>query len=418
MISTFNLNFALKKSKLLANGTAPIYLRLTIEGNRIEFTTRRYINPSRWDVKAQKMTGTHQESRCFNLYLKTLEQQVYDAHRQLMETKVPFTVQSLKDKLFGKEEKPEIKMLVPIFQEHNRRIAAMVGKDYAAGTLERYTTSLKHTIEFMQWQYRMADINIEKIDHEFITAYEFFLRSKKSCCNNTTVKYLKNFKKIIRICLNNHWLDKDPFSAYKARLDEVVPAFLTTKELQAISQKQFAIERINQVRDVFLFSCYTGLAYADVKKLKRSEIIIGFDGQQWVSTSRQKTDTVSKIPLLPVALEIMERYENHPECQYEGKVLPVLSNQKMNAYLKEIGDICGIIKPFTYHTARHTFATTVTLSNGVPIESVSKMLGHKNIKTTQHYARILDSKVSMDMELLKQKLSDLDVQQCSATNCA
>lgn len=215
-------------------------------------------------------------------------------------------------------------------------------------------------------------------------AYEFFLRSEKNCCNNTTVKYLKKFKKIIRICLSNHWLDKDPFAAYKAKLDEVMPAFLTAQELQAMSGKQFVSERINQVRDIFLFSCYTGLAYADVKKLKRSEIVTGFDGQQWVSTSRQKTDTASKIPLLPVALEIMNRYENHPQCGYEGKLLPVLSNQKMNGYLKEIGDICGITKPFTYHTARHAFATAVTLSNGVPIESVSKMLGHKNIKTTQH----------------------------------
>ncbi len=353
------------------------------------------------------MTGTHEEVRSFNLYLKTLEQQVYDAHRQMMDSKVPITVQSLKDKLFGKEEKPEIKMLVPIFKEHNRRIAAMVGRDYAAGTLERYTTSLKHTVEFMQCQYQATDIDIKKIDHEFVSSYEFFLRSEKNCCNNTTVKYLKNFKKIIRICLSNHWLDKDPFAAYKAKLDEVMPAFLTALELQAISGKQFVSERINQVRDIFLFSCYTGLAYVDVKKLKRSKIVTGFDVQQWVSTSRQKTDTTSKIPLLPVALEIMNRYENHPQCGYEGKLLPVLSNQKMNGYLKEIGDICGITKPFTYHTARHTFATTVTLSNGVPIESVSKMLGHKNIKTTQHYARILDSKVSEDMNLLRQKMAKL-----------
>ena len=188
MISTFSLNFALKKTKILANGTAPIYLRLTIEGNRIEFTTRRYVIPAKWNPATQKMTGTHEEARSFNLYLKTLEQQVYDAHRQMMESKVPITVQSLKDKLFGKEEKPEIKMLVPIFKEHNRRIAAMVGKDYAAGTLERYTTSLKHTIEFMQWQYQATDIDIKKIDHEFVSSYEFFLRSEKNCCNNTTIK--------------------------------------------------------------------------------------------------------------------------------------------------------------------------------------------------------------------------------------
>lgn len=405
MISTFNLLFALKKAKILANGTAPIYLRITIEGDRLEFTTKRYINPSRWNASAQKMAGSHEEARAFNQYLKTLEQQVYDAHRQLIEARQPVTVQCLKDKVLGKSDTAEIKMLVPIFKEHNRRVAALVGKEYAAGTLERYTTSLKHTVDFMKWHYKTPDIAIREIDNEFVTSYEFYLRSEKNCCNNTTVKYLKNFKKIIRICLSNGWIDKDPFAAYKAKLNEVVPAFLTAEELQLISQKQFSIDRINQVRDIFLFSCYTGLAYADVKKLKRSEIIIGIDGQQWVFTSRQKTDTASRIPLLPVALEIMNRYAEHPQCIYEGRLLPVLSNQKMNAYLKEIGDLCGISKPFTYHTARHTFATTVTLSNGVPIETVSKMLGHKNIRTTQHYAKILDTKVSEDMEILRQKLS-------------
>ena len=162
-------------------------------------------------------------------------------------------------------------MLVPIFKEHNRRGAALVGKEYAPGTLERYTTSLKHTVDFMKWYYKTPDIDIREIDNEFVTSYEFYLRSEKSCCNNTTVKYLKNFKKIIRICLSNGWIDKDPFAAYKAKLNEVVPAFLTAGELQLISQKQFSIDRINQVRDIFLFSCYTGLAYADVKKLKRSE---------------------------------------------------------------------------------------------------------------------------------------------------
>ncbi|MDB5141207.1 MAG: recombinase [Mucilaginibacter sp.] len=405
MITTFCLNFALKKTKRLANGTAPLYMRLTIEGNRVEFTTRRYVIPSRWNASAQKMTGTNEEARAFNLYLKTLEQQVYDSHRQLIDGNVPVTVQSLKAKLFGKAIAPEVKTLVPIFKEHNRRVKALVGKEYAPGTLERYTTSLKHTIDFMKWHYKIADIEIVKIDHDFISSYDFYLRSEKNCCNNTAVKYLKNFKKIIRICLSNGWLYKDPFAAHKSKLNEVVPAFLTAQELQTITKKEFASERISQVRDIFLFSCYTGLAYADVKKLKRSEITIGIDGQQWVFTSRKKTDTSSRIPLLPIAFSIMNRYQDHPQCINEGRLLPVLSNQKMNAYLKEIADICGVEKPFTYHTARHTFATTVTLSNGVPIESVSKMLGHKNIRTTQHYAKILDIKVSKDMEILRNKLS-------------
>ncbi|MCO5948020.1 site-specific integrase [Mucilaginibacter flavidus] len=404
MIRTLCINFTLKKTKILANGTAPIYLRITINGGRVEFTTKRYILPSRWNAQMQKMTGTTEEARIFNTYLKTLEQQIFETHRQMMESKINISAEAVKNRLLGKSEAVQSRMLVPIFKEHNRRVAALIGKEYAAGTLERYVTSLKHTVEFLKWQYKVLDIDIREIDHEFITSYEFYFRSEKNCCNNTAIKYLKNFKKIIRICLSNGWLDKDPFAAFKPKLNEVIPAYLTKEELESISAKQCTMERINQVRDIFLFSCYTGLAYADVKKLKRSEISIGIDGQQWIFTNRKKTDVASRIPLLPIAMSIINRYDGHPQCENESRLLPVLSNQKMNAYLKEIADLCGISKLLTYHTARHTFATTVTLSNGVPIESVSKMLGHKNIKTTQHYAKILDSKVSKDMEALRQKM--------------
>jgi len=238
-----------------------------------------------------------------------------------------------------------------------------------------------------------------------MSQYAFWFRSVKNCDHNTTMKYLSNFKKIVIICLKNGWLTKDPFYGFKLARKEVVREFLTDEELGLIRSKYFSMERISQVRDIFLFSCYTGLAYADVKKLKRSEICVGVDGEKWIFTSRQKTDTLSRIPLLTQAIEILDRYKNYPTCDNQDSLLPVLSNQKMNAYLKEIADCCGIQKPFTYHTARHTFATTITLSNGVPIETVSKMLGHRNLKTTQHYAKILDKKVGEDMRRLKEKLS-------------
>ena len=184
---------------------------------------------------------------------------------------------------------------------------------------------------------------------------------------------------------------------------EVVPEFLTEHEINEIATKKFSSERLEQIRDVFLFCCYTGLAFADVEKLKPSEIGIGIDGSKWIFTNRQKTDTLSRIPLLSIAIDILEKYKDHPACITSNKVLPVLSNQKYNEYLKEIANICGINKKMTSHTERHTFATTITLSNGVPMESVSKMLGHKNIKTTQHYAKVLDKKISDDMNLLKAK---------------
>ncbi len=279
-----------------------------------------------------------------------------------------------------------------------------MGREFAAGTLERYRTSLEHTRSFMRWKYSVADLDIKQLNYEFIS--EYALKSVRHCNHNTTMKYLSNFKKVVLHCVRNGWLPRDPFSAFKMSKKEVLRTALTESELQTIIAKSFSSDRLNYVKDIFLFSCYTGLAYADVKKLKSSEIMVGIDGELWLLTKRQKTETVSKIPLLPMAIEIINRYADHPQCCGQGKVLPVLSNYKMNAYLKEIGDICGISKNLTFHIARHTFATTITLSNGVPIETVSKMLGHKSLKQTQHYAKILDIKISQDMKALKNKLGD------------
>lgn len=401
MNKSFNLLFYVKRSKTNAEGLAPVYLRITVDGARIEISSKRYVSPDKWSTNGQKLTGNNEAAKSINAYLKTLEHQVYDVHRDMIERKLLITASNLKDRLLGGKPSPG-KMLVPIFQEHNHQVAALIGKEYAKGTLDRYETSLKHTQAFLQWKFNSTDIDIRAIDHEFIMAYDFYLRSERSCNNNSTVKYLKNFKKIILICIANGWLDKDPFVNYKPKVKEVKRDFLNAQELEVMANKKLVSDRVSQVRDIFLFSCYTGLAYADVKKLKRAEIVTGIDGQKWVYTSRQKTDTSSRIPLLPQAMELMAKYEDHPQCANDGLLLPVLSNQKMNSYLKEIADACGIDKELTYHIARHTFATTVTLANGVSIESVSKMLGHTNIKTTQHYAKILDMKVAQDMSKLRQ----------------
>ena len=402
MNKTFNLLFFIKKNKIRTNGTAPIYLRITIDGKAAEIAAKRYIDPKKWDNKSQKAVGNSQEAKTLNSYLKTLEQKVYDFHYLMLKEEDFVTAESLKSKLLGTDV--TTRMLIPIFQEHNDKVEALVGKDFAPGTLERYKTSLKHTQEFLNWKYKVSDIDITKIDHVFIMDYDFWLRSVRKCANNTAVKYIKNFKKIIRLCMANGWLSKDPFLGYKAKLKVVERPYLTKDEIQAIYEKEFASDRLNQVRDFFIFSCFTGLAYVDVKQLSKSNINIGIDGDQWIFTRRQKTDTSTRVPLLPLARELVLKYENHPQCVNSDVLFPILSNQKMNSYLKEIASICGINKELTFHIARHTFATTVTLSNGVPIESVSKMLGHTNIKTTQHYAKILDKKVSEDMSVLRNLL--------------
>ena len=294
-------------------------------------------------------------------------------------------------------------MLMEVFEEHNAQMKALVGHEFSPLTLERYTTSKKHTEEFMKWKYKVDDMDIQKLNYQFMTNYEFWLKSVRKCDHNTSMKYLSNFKKIVNICIKSGWLDRDPFVGFKMTKREVERPFLVEEELNRIIEKTFLMPRMSQVRDIFIFCCYTGLAYADVEKLTREEITTGIDGEKWIWTSRQKTESTTRIPLLPPALEILDRYKDDPQCLIKKRLLPVLSNQKMNTYLKEIADACNITKKMTFHTARHTFATTVTLTNGVPIETVSKMLGHRNLKTTQHYAKILDLKVSTDMSVLRMK---------------
>jgi len=403
MKTKVSILFYTKRAKVAANGLVPIYTRITINGKRFEQSTNRFVEISKWSTEGNKMKGTSEEARLINNHLDLLKNQIRDAEMELIHKKTPVTIETIKSKLLGIDERA--RMLVPIFQDHNNKIKELIGKEYALGTLERYTTSLKHTIEFMQWKYNVSDIDITKIDHAFVTDYEFWLRSVRNCANNTAVKYLKNFNKIIKLCLANDWLDKNPFANYKSKVKEVERVYLTEEEIQSIIEKDFKTERLSLVRDIFLFSCFTGLAYIDVKNLTKSHISYGIDGEKWIFTHRQKTESASKIPILPVTQMIIDKYENHPQSNNEDKLLPILSNQKMNAYLKEIATVCEIEKELTFHIARHTFATTVTLTNGVPIESVSKMLGHKNLRTTQHYAKVLDRKVSEDMKMLKDKFS-------------
>jgi site-specific recombinase XerD len=393
--------YYLRKSKVNAQAQMPIYQRITINGQRFDVSTGLFVEENKWSSEASKMKGNSEEARLINGRLDMMRAIVYETEKKLFMNQIEITFESFKNEYQGKKERE--RMLVPIFQEHNRKIKELVGQEYAPGTLERYETSLKHTKAFLLWKYNLTDINIEKIDHAFIMEYEFYLRSERKCANNTAVKYIKNFHKIINQCLANGWLNKDPFSNYKAKVKEVVREFLSEAEIEQMINKEFVSERLELVRDIFIFSCFTGLAYIDVKQLTLDNIALGIDGDKWIFKNRQKTDTASKIPLLPMAQEIIDKYADDPVCKNERRLLPILSNQKMNAYLKEIADVCKIKKELTFHIARHTFATTVTLSNGVPLETVSKMLGHTSLKTTQHYAKILDKKISEDMMILKSK---------------
>jgi site-specific recombinase XerD len=403
MSASISILFYSKRTKTTTEGLVPIYMRLTINGGRFEVSTKQLTKIELWSSVNGRVKGNSEESKQTNALLDAFRIKVNDFHRQILTEGKEVTVETFREKWLGKTaERP--RMLLEIFQHHNEQLATLVGQQYAAATVKRYHTSLCHTREFLQWKLGKADISINKLNFEFLMDYEFWLKSVRKCNHNSSIKYLTNFKKIVNICLKNGWLQRNPFLGYKMTKREVERIHLTQEELNIIASKELSVARIDQVRDIFLFCCYTGLAYVDVKKLSRAEVAIGIDGNSWIFTHRQKTETSSRIPLLPKALEILGKYANHPQCLNEGKLLPVLSNQKMNSYLKEIADLCGISKNLTTHTARHTFATTVTLTNGVPIESVSKMLGHKTIKTTEHYAKILDIKISADMNQLRAKM--------------
>jgi site-specific recombinase XerD len=405
MEKSFGLLFFLRKQKGYSNGDIPVYMKITVDAVPVEVSTKRKCDPQKWNAVAGRMTGKTEEVKLFNSYLDTFQQKVFEAKRKLMEVDKEVTAENIKNILLGIEIGKEKHFLMEVFRHHNEQMKTLVGQEFAESTLERYQTSFRHTQSFLMARYKVSDIDIIKLDHEFIAEYEYWLRSTRKCGHNSTMKYLSNFKKIVNRCLRNGWLPKDPFMGFKITKREVDRTALTETELDALAKKELHFERMRIVRDIFLFSCYSGLAYADVKKMRRSDIFTGIDGNKWLLSKRQKTDVSARIPLLPAALDIVEKYNDHAQCRPGNFVLPVLSNQKMNAYLKEIADLCGIAKTLTYHIARHTFATTITLSNGVPIETVSKMLGHRNLKTTQHYAKIIDKKISDDMNDLRDKLN-------------
>lgn len=394
-----------KKTGMKGGKLLPVYMRITINGKRFEVSSNRSIEPSRWSVAAGKVKGNSEEARVFNHHLDYMKQKVYEFQALMIREGQPFTLENLKEKWFGhkKKEQPQPHTLLSVFKSHNDQLQALIGQDCSKATFTKYRTTLDHTQAFMKSKYQKTDMDITNITYSFITNFEFWLKSEMKCNHNSTIKYLSNLRKIINLCIKNGWLTKDPFFGFKMTKKEVIRGYLTEEELQRIISKEITNQRIRQVRDIFIFSCFTGLAYIDAKRLKRTQVVLGIDGERWIFTSRKKTDTPTRLPLLPVVQEILESYKDHPVCVATDSLLPVPSNCKLNAYLKEIADICSINKHLTFHIARHTFATTVTLSNGVPIETVSKMLGHKSIKITQIYAKIIDRKISEDMSMLRKK---------------
>jgi len=399
--NTYSVLFFIRKEKLNTKGKVPVYMRITINGKHAEISTKQWIESSRWN-QAGQVKGGKQDADTINNTIETYRSKAWKTYMQLQERFDYVTADMLKQ--YFNKQVGERKTLIEVFKQHNKEVQELLEKQYAPATLKRYETTFNHITNFLKDKYNKSDIELIELQYQFVTDFEHYLKTVKNCNHNSTLKYIKLFRKVINNAVKNDWLIKDPFAKYESKFNEVKRDFLTKDELELVLNKTFSTERLNTVRDIFVFSCYTGLAYIDVQKLTKNHLKKDDEGEFWIMTQRTKTDTESNIPLLPTSYAIIEKYKAYPESVLRGKLLPILSNQKMNAYLKEIATICGIEKNLTFHLARHTFATTVTLTNDVPIESVSKMLGHKNIRTTQIYAKIIDKKVGNDMKKLKNKI--------------
>ena len=399
--STFSILFYIKRTKLLRNGNAPIYLKLTINGVATEASLKRSIAPSQWNTSKNRARGNNGESNNLNSYLQSVQGQLYTYHQKLQETGRVVSAEHLRDYFLGKGEKKWT--LAKLFSEHNNSMRTLVGKEYAPLTLQRYETALKHLLIFTKKQYGLTDLHLAEVDNKFITDFEFYLKATAGCQHNSAMKHIKALKKIVRIALANDYIRKDPFVHYRITQRPVNRECLTEEEIRLLSNKELPVKRIAIVRDLFLFQCYTGLAYKDLERLTIDNIQTGIDGHNWAFIKRGKTGVPCHIPLLPQAETILDKYRDHLCRTLKNRLLPVPTNQKMNSYLKEIGDLCGIKKDLHTHLARHTYATTITLSNGIPMETVSRILGHRKLQTTQLYAKVLDEKISKDIEHLRKK---------------
>lgn len=405
MTNIYNVSFYLRLDRKQSN-SAPIYVSISLNNKRLRFSTNHSINSNSWDTIKGLPKGNSLEIKQLIMKLEEIKSCLFNAYHELVLLKKPFTIEDVKNKFSGFTV--EQQTLMGLFDYHFN----VAQNTLAQSTIVHYNVTQRHFRNFIKKCYRKSDVFLTDLNSKFIVDFEQFMYNRnneeqlrKPCKNNGIMKHIVRLKKVVNLAIRNEWLEKDPFTKYKLSYQHINREFLTEAELLRIENKEFSLPRIQLVKDLFIFSCYTGLAYVDALGLTTDNICYGIDGNMWIKTNRAKTTTVVSLPVLPKAAEIIEKYKNLPYVINSNRVLPTLSNQKVNSYLKEIADLCEINKPLTHHIARHTFATTVTLTNGVPIETVSKMLGHKNIKTTQIYAKVIDTKTSYDMELLKQKLS-------------
>jgi integrase len=404
---SFSVRFTLRMNRAKEE-KAPLYLIITVNNKRSEIALKQFVSLSDWN-DAKGMAKTKNPAlKNLNIYLEQVRSEVVQHFQEMQAQRKLITAEALKNKFLGtvEEEKREFS-LCGLMSYHNDNMKLTLEK----GTMKNYYTTEKYVKEFLLKKHRTSDIYLSELNYQFVIEFEIFLRShaplqnRKKLANNGVMKHLERLRKMVTLAVKLEWTGKDPFANYQLKFQRIERGFLSKEELSAIEEVKITHETLEYVKDMFIFSCYTGLAYADLMQLKPEQLLIGIDGGYWIKTTRQKTDTLVNVPLLPKAKLIAEKYKDHPRAIPEGRLFPYISNQTMNGHLKMLAQICNIHKNLSFHIARHTFATTVTLSNGVPIETVSKMLGHTKITTTQIYAKVVERKISADMLLLNEKLN-------------
>ena len=404
---SFGLTFFLKSSSKESKERT-IYLRVTVDGVPKETSTKRKWDVARWNQKLERANGTKEDAKALNLFLDSLAAKVNQQRTQLMLEGETVNAQKLIDFVLGKTVSKA--KVMEEFALHNSEILALVPKEYSKVTYVRYETAKAHVQSFLKYKYEIEDIEFRELGYEFIKDFEFYLKTVKSISNNTTLKYISNFKKIVLRAIDKEIITVDPFKRFKGKKEKIIKRPLTRQELTLLENHPLPVERLAAVRDVFVFQCYTGLAYIDVYNLKKSDIKRGDDDELWIISERQKTGSPFNVPLLPQALKIIERYREHTQCLARNSVLPVISNQRMNGYLKEIADLCGIESLLNTHKARRTFGSTVTLNNNVPIYVVKEMLGHQSVKQTEEYAMTEQVSIGREMKQLQHRLTNREVE--------
>ncbi|MDB5013730.1 MAG: Site-specific recombinase XerD [Daejeonella sp.] len=396
------------RSEREKEGRAPVMMGVTVNAEKTYISLKNYsVDVKHWDKRSGAGKRNTAEGRKINLFLDEFKNGITDCYRTLQSNGKSITLGSIKDAFLGHHDQEYT--LTDLIKKHNIKAEA----ELEASTMKHYFVTQRYLYKFLKTNMNRSEILLKDINYEFISDFDTFLRNhepidhQRRINNNGVMKHMIRIRKMINYALKLDWISKDPFKLYDFNYDKVKKDYLTKYELADIMKKRFVSARLAMVRDLFVFSCYTGLAYTDMMGLKPDHIVIGQDGTEWIDTSRKKTNTPVNVPLLPEAKKIILIYNDHPRASAEKTLFPKISNQKYNSYLKEIADQSGIKKNLTSHVARHTFATTITLSNGVPIESVSKMLGHTKISTTQIYARVLNQKLSDDMGSLRKKLEKL-----------